>query len=299
MQTEASPTERLRLVAGLRLDVMGFGYDTRLDAVQTGRHRRPAATSVDYAHLSPKAGATYEAADELNLFVNYGHGFRAPSEGQLFRQGQAVNTVGLEPVKVDSYEAGARGLVGGRLNYDVSAYHMTKRDDILSFVNPDGSTENVNAGETLHRGVELGLGADLVHGLRADVAYSRAKHTYEEWRPRPDTDLGGNELETAPRTLASLSLSYSPGFHVGSRVGVEWTRVGSYWMDAQNTHRYPGHTLLNVRVAVPVAGGMSLFGRVMNVMDRGFAENAAYTEARGAEYAPGMPRTIYIGLRRN
>jgi iron complex outermembrane recepter protein len=94
----------------------------------------------------------------LNVFASYGHGFRAPSEGQLFRQGQAVSTVDLQPVKVDSYEAGVRGALGGVFDYDVAVYNMTKYDDVLSYANPDGSRETVNAGETRHRGIELGVG---------------------------------------------------------------------------------------------------------------------------------------------
>src|SRR5690606_8161700 len=110
-QLEVSPVSGLRLVGGLRYDWMGFDYDSHLDPIDTGRHRRPEDTSVNSGHLSPKLGATYELSDEINLFANYGHGFRVPSEGQLFRQGQALNTVDLEPVKVDSYEGGVRGLI--------------------------------------------------------------------------------------------------------------------------------------------------------------------------------------------
>jgi outer membrane receptor protein involved in Fe transport len=299
VQAEASPVDRMRVTAGLRYDILGFDYDTKLEPVQTGRYRRPADTDVGYRHLSPKLGATYELNDELNFFADYGHGFRAPSEGQLFRQGQAVNTVGLIPVKVDSYEAGARGLLFGRVSYDLSLYDMRKSDDILSYTNPDGTTETVNAGRTLHRGVELGVGAELAPGLRADVAYSRARHTYEEWSPKPGVDLGGKEMEIAPRTLANAGLTYTPGFYDGSRFGIEWTRVGSYWMDPQNTHRYPGHDLWSLRTSVPVMEHVGIFARVTNLTDRRFAESAAYTVARGAEYAPGMPRTIYLGIERN
>lgn len=299
VQVEAAPLSNLHIVGGLRFDRMGFDYDSQLMPLDTGRHRRPADTSVDYDHLSPKLGATFEAFEELNVFGNYSRGFRAPSEGQLFRQGQAVNTVGLAPVKVDSFEGGVRGVVGGRLNYTVTAYHMTKYDDILSFTNPNGTTENVNAGETLHRGIEVGVGADLFAGMRADVAFSRARHTYEDWSPRAGTDLGGNEIETAPRTLANVMVSYSPEFLEGSYLGAEWTRVGAYWMDPQNTHRYPGHDMLNLRMNVPVTGGVGVFARLVNVTDVRFAESASFTAARGLEYAPGMPRTLYVGLRWN
>ena len=299
VQAEVSPASQVRLVGGLRYDRMGFDYESALDPLDAGRHRRPADTSVSYGHLSPKLGAAFDFSSELNLFANYGHGFRAPSEGQLFRQGQAVNTIGLNPVKVDSYETGVRGLLIDRVRYELSLYTMTKQDDILSFTNLDGSTETVNAGETLHRGVEAGLSLDLIDGLRADVAYSRARHTYEEWQPRADTDFAGNEIETAPRTLANASLTYAPSFLPESRLGVEWTRVGSYWMDPQNTHKYDGHNLVNLRAAVPIVAGISVFGRLMNITGERYAESSSYTVARGEEFAPGMPRTLYIGIQRN
>ena len=66
---------------------------------------------MSYSHLSPKLGATYEAAPELNLFVSWRNGFRAPSQSQIFRQGSAENTVGLHPVLVNSYETGVRGRI--------------------------------------------------------------------------------------------------------------------------------------------------------------------------------------------
>jgi outer membrane receptor protein involved in Fe transport len=297
LQAEASPIDRVRVTAGLRLDVLGYDYDNVLGTLETGRHRRPASTSVQYTHASPKLGITADVASWLNVFAAYGHGFRAPSEGQLFRQGSAANTVGLEPVKADNYEIGARGRAFGDVSFEVSAYHMIKTDDILGFTRPDGSTETVNAGRTLHRGVEVAIGAPLTDALRLDIAYSRMKHEYEEWSPQDDVDFSGKEMEDAPRDVGNVALGWRPAFLEGSTFGIEWARVGRYWMDPANTHSYAGHDLVNLRVSVPVRSRVTLFGRLMNVTDERYAENAAFTTARGEEYAPGMPRTFYLGAQ--
>src|SRR6185436_4135154 len=55
-QLELSPTPRLRLDAGLRYDVAGYAYRTKLpvDQAATSAHRRPADTTVTYNHPSPK-----------------------------------------------------------------------------------------------------------------------------------------------------------------------------------------------------------------------------------------------------
>jgi outer membrane receptor protein involved in Fe transport len=296
LQAEATAAKRLHLVGGLRFDHIGYDYDNALGELTTGRHRRPTSTTVTYDHVSPKLGATLDVARWLNVFGAYSHGFRAPSEGQLFRQGQALNTLGLEPVRARNLEVGARGQVAGRVDYELAAYHMTKYDDILSFTNVDGSTETVNAGETLHRGVEAGVGVGLGRGLRIDASYSVARHTYEEWRPRPTVDLSGNQMEDAPREIGNVVASWMPSQLRGGGVSLEWQRIGKYWMDADNTHRYPGHDLLNLRASYRVMSRALVFGRLMNVLDQRYAEGAAYTVARGEEFAPGLPRGFYLGV---
>jgi outer membrane receptor protein involved in Fe transport len=297
VQAELSPLSAVRITAGLRFDHLRYDYDNLLGELQTGRHRRPASTGVSYDHWSPKLGVTYAPHPAWNAFAAWSHGFRAPSESQLFRQGQALNTVALRPVKADNIEAGIRGVVAGRFNYDVSAYRMEKTDDIVTLTNMDGSTESSNAGRTLHRGLEIAVGTALPAGLRLDVAYALSEHTYQEWRPRVELDFAGNEMEDAPREIGNVVLGWSPAAVPGSTIAIEWARIGRYWMDAQNTTRYPGHDLLHVRASMPVTRGIILYARLQNVTNERFAESAAYTVARGEEFAPGMPRTLHAGVQ--
>ena len=293
LQAEASPVERLRVTAGLRYDNLGYDYENGLSELQTGFHRRPGSTSVSFSQLSPKIGATYDLGAGTSAFASYSEGFRAPSEGQLFRQGSARSTVDLEPVEAISLEGGLRGAFAERLSWSVSAYHMTKRNDILAFQRPDDVRETVNAGETLHRGVEVGIGAALVHDLVLETAFSHAKHTYEDWAPNETTDYSGNQMENAPRTLANTSLGWRP--ESGARVGIEWVHQGEYFLDAANTEEYAGHDLLNANVSWPVLDHVTLFGRVNNITDERYAESAGWSAFRGREFAPGAPRTFFIG----
>ena len=296
LHVEAAPTDRLHLTAGLRYDDLGYDYRNKLDVVTTGQHRRPPDAEVSYRRVSPKIGATYTVSDAVNVFAAWQHGFRAPSQGQVFRQGQAENTLGLEPVKVENIEAGLRGRIAGLFDYELAAYRMIKTDDILTLTNPDGSRETVNAGETLHTGIEAGVGAELHPALRVDVAYSVMRHTYEVWQPREGLDYSGNEMESAPREIGSARLAWSPAALRGGKAMLEWVRIGRYWMDADNTHRYPGHDLVHLRAEMPVARHFRLFGRVTNLFDTRYAELASYTAARGEEFAPGLGRTFYAGI---
>jgi outer membrane receptor protein involved in Fe transport len=297
LQLETNPIDRLHVTAGLRYDRMAYDYGTHLDAIATGRWRRPPDARIAYEHLSPKLGVIYEFGAGLAAYANYVHGFRVPSEGQLFRQGSAANTVGLQPVVANSFEVGARGETFGRIGYTFAAYRMEVGNDILTYIRPDGIRETQNAGRTLHRGLEAGLGMAVAPRLRADVAWSLAQHSYLEWRPAAEVDYRGNEQESAPNVLASARVAYSPRLLGSGQVAAEWTHVGRYWMDAENSHRYPGHDLYSISSSLPVGRHLTVIARMMNVTDERFAESASYTQARGEEFAPGLPRTVYVGLQ--
>jgi iron complex outermembrane receptor protein len=297
VHAEFSPAQNLRVNAGLRFDHMTYDYDNNLSTLTTGSHRRPESSTVDYEHLSPKLGVSMALMDKHNAFVSYRHGFRVPSQSQLFRQGQAENTVDLDPIKVDSYEVGMNGRLSSSNSYQLAVYQMTKRDDILSYRNTtDGTRETLNAGKTLHRGIELGMHSQLMEQLLMHVSYSYAKHTFEDWKPKTGVDYSGNEIASAPRDIVNLRFKYVSQAMHGGHVELEWKHLGKYWLDDENTHEYPGHDLFNLRGEYPVQPKLSVFGRINNLTNRRYATAAAYSQFRGEEFAPGMPRSVYVGV---
>jgi outer membrane receptor protein involved in Fe transport len=300
IHVETSPTDNLRVNAGLRYDDINYDYENHLSTLTTGNHRRPASQEVNFSRVSPKLGATYQFSENLNAFASYREAFRAPGEGQLFKQGKSVTPAGLQPVKVDSYEIGIRGKAMDKVRYEVSLYRMEKKDDILTYTYPDNTRESMNAGETQHEGIEIGLGVDITDDLTLDVAYSYAEHTYEDWKPKAGVDYSGNDIASAPRVVANTKLNYSPQLLNGGKVGLEWTHLGKYWMDDANTHEYNGYDVINLRANYRIGKSWDIFGRVLNLNDKRYATAAKYTPAgwdpEKFEYSPGMPRTFYAGL---
>jgi len=297
IHAEAEPVGGIRVTGGLRLDLAGYSYDNQLSVVSDGSHRRPPSTSVSFAHLSPKAGLTVDLAPRVNAFASYRHGFRVPEESQLFRQGSSENTVGLDPVKVDNIEAGVRGRAGTRVRFDAAAYRMIKTDDIVRFVNPDGTQAYVNAGRTSHLGVEMGLGIEPLPGVTLSGALTHARHRYEDWVTAEGEDLSGNEMELAPRTLANVSAELDHGVLAGGSIALELNHIAPYWMDPANTSKYEGHDVLALRAALALTEDVRLFARVINLTDKLYAERATYNAFRGDEFAPGLPRSVYVSLK--
>ncbi|HIF06517.1 MAG TPA: TonB-dependent receptor [Gemmatimonadetes bacterium] len=290
-------TGQFTISAGVRSDFIKYDYNTRLAELQTGPHRRPADASPSFQDVTPKFGITYNPAQEFGVFGSYRHGFRAPSEGQIFRQGLALNTLDLKPVQVESTELGVRGVLSNVFRYELTGYYMSKTDDILGFRLPDGSSETLNAGETLHKGLEAQIGASLAEGLSLDIGYTFAEHTYEDWRPNSTTDLAGNRMEFAPRQIGNAVLEYEVPALAGSSFSFEWNRLGPYFEDASNDNRYEGHDLFNARTLIPVGNNMQVFARLQNVTNTRYAERASFNAFRGEELAPGLPRTLYAGIR--
>jgi outer membrane receptor protein involved in Fe transport len=287
-----------RLSGGLRYDMMRYDYDTALAPLATGNHRRPDDTVIRYGHASPKLGVVYNFSKKQEMFFSYRHGFRAPSEGQLFRQGSSSNTVDLEPVKLNNVEVGWRWRPADKAVTELSVYSMKKTDDILSFNNPVTLLrEVVNAGETSHQGVELLLGTPLAGKLYFDAAWSYAIHTYKDWVARAggsNIDYSDNRMAYAPRVIGNTRIRYGD---VGKfNTEVEWTHVGPYWMDDANTHKYEGHGLLGMTINIPLSSYWKIHVRGHNLNQRLYAERASYHSFRGEEYSPGMPRTVYASL---
>lgn len=313
LHAEASPTSALRLTVGVRYDALEFEMKNRLAAgtVQAsvlGASRfygQIAENQSSFSRVSPKIGATYALAKHAHLFASYNQGFRAPSEGQLYRAGNdttaanALNrsrlALGLKPIKAEQVEVGLRGAFGA-FTYDVVAYDLSKRDDLVS--QRDLATNvstNVNAGKTEHKGIEAGLGVSLMPQLRLDAAFSQARHRYVDW-VTATANLSGKNIETAPRVMANTRLTWTP--IKSTMVQIEWIRIGDYWLEASNSPtfgKYPGHDLANLRASYTFNRNCSLFGRLINVADKRFADSASVS-SNTPVFSPGLPRAFYGGI---
>lgn len=311
---EMSPSERLRLTAGLRYDSARYGMDNNRAAgyftVSGREYYSPAEASASFSRLSPKLGATYALNPEHHVYVTYNQGFRTPSESQLFRGGRSASggtqaarqaealalfnaSASLKAIKADQYEVGLRG-AADKWNYDIVAYVLTKKDDLLSRRDDTGYSVQTNNGTTEHKGIEIGLGRSFTSRIRFDAALSYAKHTYKDWVTSSE-NFSGKEIESSPRFLGNARLTVRPVERVMTQL--EWVRIGSYYLDAANTYgKYSGHDLFNLRASVDIAKQTSGFLRVMNLSDQRYADSASQSSATGGLYSPGLPRTVYAGI---
>jgi outer membrane receptor protein involved in Fe transport len=280
--------------AGLRGEWVRYEYDNRAPANDVGRFRRPADRTDDFDAVTPKLGVVWTPAPSQAVWVNLARGARPPQITDLYSL-QTTQTPGAQGVEtIDSAELGWRGDLGpARL--ELALYAMEKRD--TSFRNADGFT--VTNGASRHRGVELSGRLPLSESIAASGWITYAAHTYRFDNPSTrggESIRRGDDVDGAPRWLWNARLDWTP--RASPRVELEWVHVGEYFTNAENTRRYTGHDVFNLRGEGRLAEALWISAAVRNLTNTDYAERADFAFGND-RYFPGEGRTLTLGLRAN
>jgi outer membrane receptor protein involved in Fe transport len=257
------------------------------------RYSRPADRSDSFDNWAAQLGTIHELDQATSAYVNIARAFRAPQATELYRLQGNQTVSDIKSTRLYSLETGLRG-ARGSWDYDVAVYYMEKKNYLFR----DSARFVVSDGETEHYGIELELfrplGDQLDLGITA--AFARHLYAYDSTTDSGEAIVDGNDIDTAPRSLASTRLGWN--FGPGGRAELEWVHVGSYYTDAANLHKYLGHDLLHLRASKQLTRQLRLFGRIHNLTDRRYAERADWNNigAGTDRYFPGQPFAVFFGL---
>ena len=295
-------SDRARLTGGVRYEWLEYDYgnnmldgNTREDGTPcpgTGcRYTRPADRTDSFGNWAAQLGTVFDVDELTRAYVNLAQAFRVPQATELYRLQGGQEVSGIESTRLYSLEVGLRGS-RGLWGYDAAVYYMDKANHLFR----DRDRFVVSDGETRHYGIEIELFRPLGDGFDLGVSASFARHLYafDGSTDGGETIVDGNEIDTAPGSLASTRLGWNAG--AGGRVELEWVHVGSYYTDASNEHRYGGHDLLHLRASKRVSRSLRLFGRIHNLTDTRYAERADFSGFSGDRYFPGRPLAVFFGL---
>jgi len=289
IHSEWQLTPKTLLSAGLRFEYTRYDYENDAPNGIFGRYLRIPSRVDEFADVTPKIGLLHEFNENITGYVNLARGARAPQTTDLYRLQRLQVPGEAKSEELDSIEVGARGN-WANISYETSLFYMEKRNYYFR----DANGFNVSDGKTDHAGIELELAAPLPFGFDIAAAGTYARHTYAFTNiTATEVILDGNDVDTAPRTLANVRLGYD--FDGGDgRAEFEWVHVGDYWMDASNTAEYDGHDIFNLRLDYDVTENLALFGKLTNIFDTRYADRADF--AFGNErYFPGEDRGLILG----
>lgn len=285
---QTSPLPHLRFVAGLRYDRLDYNFNNHLpSSAFTGA---PDGRS-HFRQLTPKVGMTYDFGKDRGSYANYSIGFAPPDMSDLY---YGVKIPYLKSARYFNYELGGWISFDHHKGYaDVSLYRMNGRNEIVSVRLADGSYIKKNAGHTLHYGIEYTVKYKPVSQWKIRLSGTNVRHVFKDYIDG-NKNYSGKEMNGAPHWIASAQVSYYPAILKGMDASVEWQHLSSYYMDPDNTKRYPGYDVFNVRINYTWKR-FEFWLHLINAANTLYATTAE-KNAYGITYHPGLLRTLYLGI---
>ncbi|MFZ0280809.1 MAG: TonB-dependent receptor [Bacteroidales bacterium] len=291
---EISPARKLKLTSALRYDRLDYNYRNNLPS--TAISGAPDDKNT-FDHLSPKLGINYNLSGKMGLYGNYSEGFAPPMFSQLYK---AVIVPVLKPASYNNYEIGGWLSFNKNKGYlDVSAYHSDGINEIVSVLLGDGTSQNQSTGKTRHEGIEYSVRYTFFDQIEVRLNAANSIHKFLQYVYQ-DKDYSGNYMSLAPKFVANSELTWRPSFIKDFRIGVEWEKIGKYWVDELNTRKYDGYSLFNLRTGYKI-GGLNIWLNILNLSNDLYAvrvQRSSYG-AQAVTYVPGTRRSIFFGAEYN
>jgi len=284
--------------AGLSADYLRYDYDNLLapgNLTDSGEpcgfggclYTRPADRGDSFFDIAPEFTLS-RRFDAGLLWVRLARGLRAPQATELYRLQSGQTAADLDSEVLDAVEVGLRQ--DGTLSWEVVAFAQRKDN----FIFRDSEGFNVSDGKTRHIGIEFNLDWTINETLSAGIRGTYAAHTYRFNRDAGgETIVSGRDISSAPRRLWSADLNWTPTERLRTQLAVEST--GRYYLDAANTRRYGGHTLLHAALDYQIDPQWQVGVRLRNLTDKRYAERADFAFGN-FRYFPGAGRSGFVNL---
>ena len=254
------------------------------------------------SNMSGKIGLDWHPVPGVLLYASYSTGYRGSGfNGFAF---QRIELTKAEPEKLRAVEVGFKSTLGGgrvRLNGAAFDYNYTNQQ-FLYFDPATGTQRLLNAGKSKIRGFELQTTTDIGNRLllSAGVGFTDAK--YKELL-LGSANLAGNQLPSAPRTSAAVSLDWDIWSAASAALKFRYDAnyVGKQYFEPVNIDALAqaGYTLHNARITVDLANGRHEIGLyAKNLGDKEFAVYSVDLSGwNGRYFFRGQPRTFGADYR--
>ncbi len=283
-------TANASLTLGARFDIIDYEVSDRTGSGGSGQRK--------FNQFSPMAGLDWSVHEGLNFYGNISSSFDPPATTDLANPDGATGfNQALDPQTATNYEVGIKGLLTGRMRYEVALFFIDVRDEIVPYeLSGSGQSFFENAGASSHDGLEASLSAELFPGLTATVTYTWSDFTFDQFQGLDGEDYNGNRIPGVPEHLFNFDLywSHPSGFFAG------WDTlyVGRFYADNANTVETDDYFVSSLRAGYRWTGGDWIFEPflgVNNLFNEKYMDNIRLNAAFGRYYEPAPERNVYAG----
>lgn len=217
----------------------------------TGRTADQCHDGQTFTQFEPKVSLAWDATDRINVFANYGKGFKAggfnPIGGReaiiaaAVANGQSPDSVyvkdGYDKEVCESYEIGTKmRLLNNHVAFNAAVFETDiKGAQQYQFVPTVGLQTTISIDKVKSQGFDLDFNALLPGGVTVFGGYGSTLAKVKSFLANPG--FVGNVAPGSFRYTVDLGLSGT--FAVGSDLKltprIEWNRAGPIWWDVANT----------------------------------------------------------------
>jgi iron complex outermembrane receptor protein len=293
-QNVFSISSDLELTTGLRYDYLDFDID---DAFVTATDPNDSGSRT-YHEVSANAGLSYAWAERQRVYANVANAFESPTFTEFADPaGNGGFNSELDPQKAVQYEIGAKGEIGTRTRYQISAFWIDVRDELVVF-NDDGRRDFYqNSGKSRRQGLEAKLEYAVNDELSAMAAYTLADYEYREFVNDGGVDYAGKAIPGLPEERLFAEVAWRDS-DVGYAT-LDMRYAGSFYADNANTAKIDNAWIFNGRVGKTIDAGddnLTVYFGIDNMFDEVYFDNIRINAFGGRYYEPAPDRTFYTGL---
>ncbi|MFC1797431.1 TonB-dependent receptor family protein [Pseudomonadota bacterium] len=291
LQDVLTLSDSATLTLGGRFDEVKYKVTDRTGVSGSGQRT--------FKEFSPMAGVNWAVREAVNLYANISSSFDPPATTELANpDGPTGFNQNLDSQTATNYEMGMKGLITGRLRYELALFHIDVQDEIVPFeLAGSGQSFFENAGSSTRDGVEAALSMELAPGLTGTATYTWSDFVFDEFRGADGQNYDGNRIPGIPEQLFNIDLSWS--HDSGFFASWDALYVGSFFADNANEVKTEDYLVSNLRAGFRWGSEKWIFEPfvgVNNLFDKKYMANIRLNAAFGRYYEPAPERNIYGGV---
>jgi catecholate siderophore receptor len=238
--------------------------------------------------ISGKAGVLYRLTDGANVYLSYGSTVTPPGTANftLSAQPNNQNNPNVRPQESRNYELGTKlGFFQNRLSVSAAAFR-TDNENVIFTVDAAAIPPVFNQDDEQRvKGATIGALGQITPRwqMLASLGYLDAQQISQ------NHTNNGRRLTLTPEWSGSLWTTYD--FPRGLTLGGGVRFMDDVFINAANTIRSPGYSLVDAMVEYDVNSHLSLRVNINNITDKLYIRNV---NNNGGRFNPGTPRAAML-----
>ncbi len=288
VQAIIKPTERLKVVPGIRFDK--FSGSTTLNNGAQG-------SLQDYGWIDqPKLSMVYSLTPATSVYANWGKTFQILTGSRAPAYVMSASQTRFQPSVNTGKELGVKFAPSTHTEMRAAVWVQDATDEIANM--PSTGT-TVGLGQTRRKGLDLQASTRL-----GDVKLW-ASHSLQEAKvvqafAANGVSLAGKEVFATPRHISNVGLEWQAAERL--RLGLQGRAQGGYYIDDLNAQgKFGDFVLFDFNARYDVSEAVSLDFQVKNLADRRHAyawyDNFFWPAGQAqAMFSPGAGRTAFVSV---